>query len=899
MPGTSTSAPRAGACRSARALASTSRAALIAALASPLALGWAASAWAADAPAAAATPASDAAKSDKVPEVVVTATYRATNVQKTPISITAVTGEQLEQRSITNIVDAAQAAPNVTMRLASTGGGMSNEAYIRGIGQGDFLFAYSPKISFYVDDVYFSTVYGSTFQLVDVDNVTIERGPQGTLNGRNSVGGAIKIYSKKPTGSGGGYLEATGGTDARFGIRGAIDEPIVQDKLMLRLSGVFDRQDGWVDVLNFSCVHPEFNTRLPTVGTNTKQGCKEGTLGGHDYWATRAQLRWVVNDKIEDNLEGDYTDERDDSAPDVLLAAPQYDTLQRQPGPVAPGQGGSASTPNGLGIWMGNIGGPDYNIPLNNANCLTGITQFSGVAAGINFAPRNYCLPTAAFMAALYPGNLHTSYASFGNPGLSGSNPAGENLPPGIPNYLDKNSNFQDPNVNNLKSWGVANTLEINLSDELHIRSITAGRGYSGVFGSSQAALAVPVQEAFQGVSHHQFSQELTLLGSLFNKRLDYVLGGFYLNTGERNTGRVDFEGFGISGGPDVQDFLIDDPATLRNRSAFIHGTFHITDALSIEGGVRYTHETKTYSFTRHYFFYQGAAGGDPTTQNSTLAGTSFTYERWNPRAVINYQVLPNVMLYASYATGFTAGGINGRPFDTHLDIFPYQPEDVKAYEAGFKSELFDRRLRLNGDLYFSDYTNIQVGMSCFLQFSNPACLHPLTIFFTGNGGHAHIKGFELEAEAHPVPGWMINASAGYTDFKYVTIDPQAAGSITLNSPDGGVPKFTFNIGTQYDIHMGDHGTLTPRFDLTYNSTIHFNVFNTVTEFGKQPAYALVNARITWRDPMNRWSVSGAVTNLTDETYFTGKFDSRTGFGYATGTVAEPREFTITVRRNF
>lgn len=835
-----------------------------------------------------------------VSEVVVTAEHRSTNLQKTPISMTAVTGDQLEQRSITNVIDVAKAAPNVQMRMASTGGGMSNAAYIRGIGQGDFLFAYSPKISFYVDDVYYSTVYGSTFNLMDIDRVEIERGPQGTLNGRNSVGGAIKIYSKKPTGSGTGFVEATGGTDARFGIRGAIDEALVQDKVFLRLSGVMDRQDGWVDVMNFSCVHPEFGTRLPGNANSTKNSCKEGTLGGHDYWATRAQLRFKISDGIEDNFSADYTDERDDSAPDVLIAPPQYDTLARQPGPIAPGQGGSASTPNGLGIWMGNIGGPDYNIPLDPRNCLTGITQFSGVAAGINFAPRTYCLPTAAFQAALYPGDLHTSYASFGNPGLSGSNPAAEHLPPGIPNYLDKHSNFADPNVNNLKQWGFANTLDIDLPYDLHFKSVTAGRGYSGVFGSSQAALAVPVQEAFQGVSHHQFSEEASLNGVFFDKRLEWVLGGFFLNTGERNTGRVSFEGFGISGGPDVQDFLINDPATLKNRSAFLHGVLHITDQLSLEGGVRYTHETKTYAFTREYFFYQGAAGGDPTTQNSINAGTSFTYTRWNPRAVLNYQFTPDILVYASYATGFTAGGINGRPFDTHLDIFPYLPEDVKAYEIGAKTEFFDHRLRLNGALYFTDYTNIQTGMSCFLQFANPDCHHPLTIFYTGNGGDAHIKGFELEAEAHPLPGLLINASAGLTEFNYTRIDPQAAGSITLQSPDASVPKWTWNVGAQYDLQAGALGVITPRIDVTHVSTLHYDVFNTVTPYGKQPGYTLANARITWRpEGGSGWSVSGAVTNLGNLTYFTQKFDSRTGFGYATGTVAEPREFTLTVRRNF
>ena len=175
--------------------AGVSSMALIAALASPLVLG-AGQARAADA---------DPGKTDKdnstVSEVVVTAEYRSQNVQNTPISITAVNAAMLEERGITNIVDVASAVPNLTMRMSGSGGGASNQAFIRGIGQGDFLFAYSPRIAFYVDDVYFSTVYGSTFDLLDVSSVEVDRGPQGVLSGRNAAGGAIKIYSKQPVAS--------------------------------------------------------------------------------------------------------------------------------------------------------------------------------------------------------------------------------------------------------------------------------------------------------------------------------------------------------------------------------------------------------------------------------------------------------------------------------------------------------------------------------------------------------------------------------------------------------------------------------------------------------------------------------------------------------------------------
>ena len=864
-----------------RLVRSASSLALIAVVGAPLAFG-AGQAHAADA---------DQKKdkdSNTVSEVVVTAEFRSQNVQNTPISITAVNSQMLEERGITNIVDVASAVPNLSMRLGGSGSGASNETFIRGIGQSDFLFAYSPRIAFYVDDVYFSTVYGSTFDLLDVDNVEVDRGPQGVLSGRNAAGGAVKIFSKQPNNDDGGYIDVTGGSLNRFDMKAVLNAPIVQDKLLFRLSALHEQRDGWVKLENFACLYPQFAGLLPNKGTNTSDGCQEGTLGAVNDWAVRAQLKWIINEHMTDNLAVDYTNSHDTASPDTLTAPLQFDTLDRAASTslIPVGFPNNVPLPNGLATWFGNIGGPDYHLPLSTS-CIVGQNAF-GFAPPAT-APRTYCPPSAAMAAALYPGNPYVSYASFGNPGLSGQNPAAENLPPGIPNYLDKNSNFEDPNVNNLKQWGLSNTLDVDLGDVAHVKSITAWRGYSGVFGSSQAAIGVPIQEAYQGVSHHQFSEELTFTGKLFENRFDWTAGGFFLDTGERNTGRVDFEGFAFFGGPDVQDFLIDDPATLKNRSGFVDGKFNITDQLSIEGGVRYSSETKTYAFTRHYIFYQGLA--DPTVLNVTFKGTSDTESKWTPRAIVQYQATPDVLAYASYSTGFTAGGINGRPFNTSTDIFPYGPEDVTAYEAGLKTELFDHHVRLNGDVFDTNYTNIQVT-----ELGSAANGHPETVFFTANGGDANIKGFELEGEAR-FSGLLINASLGYTHFKYTSIAPGV--SLSLDSPQTLVPDWTASAGAQYEFHIGDHGTLTPRVDVNYQSTVYFSPTEPTDPLANQPGYAMVNARLTWRPMDTRWSVSGAVTNLTDKLYYTQKVDGRTGFGTAYGTVGQPREFSVTVHRSF
>src|SRR5690606_35043292 len=155
----------------------------------------------------------------------------------------------------------------------------------------------------------------------------------------------------------------------------------------------------------------------------------------------------------------------------------------------------------------------------------------------------------------------------------------------------------------------------------------------------------------------------------------------------------------------------------------------------------------KTYSFYRNYYFFIFGPGGPRLSQP-----TSGPTHRWNPRAAINYQITPDILLYASYSTGFTAGGLNGRPLHP-TGAFPFGPEDIKAYEAGFKSEWLDHRLRLNADVFFTKYNNIQTTL---LGGPTCNCAHPDQIFYVDNGGTAHIKGFEAELEARPVPDWMI-----------------------------------------------------------------------------------------------------------------------------------------------
>ena len=862
-------------------VSTTSKLALFVALATPFSL-------AAQTGASAAESNQQTAQADTggLPEITVTAEFRETNLQKTPISITAVTGDVLRQRSITNIVQLAEAAPNVIMREGTAGFGKSNQAFIRGLGQGDFLYTYSPRVSFYDDEIYLATVQGSVFELLDIGRIEVLRGPQGTLFGRNAVGGAFRIFSNEPKGDGSGNIQATYGNYNHYDVRGTIDVPVVQDKLFLRMSAGYVRKDGYVTRMNWACLNPTIAGKLGQgIGTDggNRTGCKVGTLGGTDVASFKAAAKWLIADGIENTIRLEYSDDNSEAPPVTNTAPHNFTAINPTTGAVRPD---FANVPNGLALWLDGIGTAYYGL-----------------------------VDTPALRASIYPNNPYVSYAIYGNPGYWDSSPNSIGVTPRVPRPGDPGSEMYDPAISTLKTLQISNIFEAQVTDMVHLKSITGYRQYRGGFGSSQQASPWPVQEVYNTVRHHQFSEEVQLSGSLFDSKLDWTVGGFYLKTKDFNGGRVTFEGFGITipipsttgdfgvapfSIPFQQDFQIGDPATLSNKSGFAHLEWHITDRLNLTGGIRYSTEHKSYTFFRYYFW--------PIQPGANNVRADASESKWTPKISLDYQVTDDALVYASFGTGFTAGGINGRPFNLATDLFSFKTENVYSYEVGFKTEWLDRKLRVNGAIYYTQFKNMQLTLGgCPTA---PVGCRTSSPFYVDNGGNSRLQGFELEAIFQPTEHWMINAGIGMNDFKFKTLSPLVNGpntflggvpspfGLNLNSPLNGQPKWTGTASTQYDLETGDFGTFTPRVDVVYRSTIYFDTIKT-NPYTQQKSMALVNARLTWKPKEPDWSVSFGVTNLFDKLYYTNKADQRNSFGAALGTVAAPREWTITVRRDF
>jgi iron complex outermembrane receptor protein len=438
------------------------------------------------------------------------------------------------------------------------------------------------------------------------------------------------------------------------------------------------------------------------------------------------------------------------------------------------------------------------------------------------------------------------------------------------------------------EGWGVSGQIDWDLSENLQIQSITAYRDYRNQFSNDDDLSPLPIGNGSGDLTFWSVSQELRLNGSLLNDALEYTLGGFYQDQ------RSLYGTFQDLRYPAIPlQFFGNDPVNADTKAAFLHLSFNLTDALTAIGGVRYTEEHKDYTFVRR---------NRDGTLNPFLGATDgitgeYDGDRIDYRAALQYQVTDTVMTYAQISTGFKGGGISPRPFNPE-QVVPFGPETLTAYEVGVKSDLFDRLARLNLAAFYSEYKGIQLTLLSCPQFGGPGpCAVPQ------NAGDARVQGFEAELSLRPADGLSIDAAVSLTDFEYQSINPLAGGITNPTGPQlDDVPPYTpewkWSIGAQYEVDLGTAGSLTPRFDLSYQSTVFSGSSNTPLE--EIPAYTLGNARLTWRNLNRDLEVSAELTNVFDEYYYLTAFDlTGAGAGLANKQPGRPREWALTAMKRF
>jgi len=701
-------------------------------------------------------------QSTGIADIVVTARRRNESIQDTPIAITALSGNALESRQATSLISMNTLAPALTINSSAAFSGSSQTVaiFMRGIGQTDFTLNTDPGVGIYVDGVYISRSVGALLDLVDVDRLEVLRGPQGTLFGRNSIGGAISITTKRPAAELGGKVSLTYGSDNLLIANASIDVPLSSD-VLTKFTVQSSTRDGYVRRLS--------------------DGLR---FGNKDNLSARFGLLWTPSPSTEILLNADYSRSREHGTPLVLTD-------------INP----NAAFPAAYNIVVA----PQLNPAL--AGIPGGCASPQGAAVG----------GTSCYNSQWILGDRFATASTY-------------------PSYSDADV------------WGASLTLTQKLSDSFTLKSISAYRDLDSRFARDSDGSPLPVAATEDIFKYHQFSQEVQLSADLLDSRLNAIVGGYYFNEKGVNPNIVDVGFVRFQSGGRVRN---------TSAAAFGQATYKITDQFSLTAGLRYTKEKKRFTpdefvisgYTVPFFppFLQFTPGQRLTT---SLPQTAKANEL-TPHLSLAYRPNQDMMFYVSYSRGFKSGGFTQRIFPALPQPPSFAPETVSVYETGFKLDLADRRLRLNGAAYYTDYSDLQVTV--------PVGVAPTT----QNAAKARIKGFELEATAIPVDGLTGTFSVGYVDAYYLSLDARVSPTLQLGNSFPGTSKWTLNGTLSYEAELGNGLTLTPLVGWSYRSSFSFDAENFVGQRG----YHLFDASITLANAEKGWTASLFGKNLTDKYY--------------------------------
>jgi iron complex outermembrane receptor protein len=786
-------------------------------------------------------------------------------VQDVPIAISAFTADALSERAVTSVAALSNIAPNVTLDAGTPFSGSSAvlSAYIRGIGANDFAFNIDPGVGIYLDGVYLARSVGANQELPDVERVEVLKGPQGTLFGRNTIGGAISIVTHDP----GKEFRFKGDvTTGRFGLiqtRGTVDLPL-SSALSSSISFATKNRKGYLKRIAFPGAENFASTPITNYKAAGYDNIGLGTEGGDGSWNVRGKLKYDNDGAFRVTLSGDYSDiDQSQIANRLITTTPAvfagtYNCAIAEPVPVGTNCGGGPPS----FAYLGGIGG--LTTIFNNPTVY-------GVNSDAN--PANNRLP---YDNRFVTNDIDTSYAN-GN------------------------------NYSKLKTYGGSMILDFDLAENIALKSITGYRELHWNVGMDIDGSPLNFLHTSFTMNQKQFSQELQLLGSAMDKSLNYVLGAYYFKESGDLHDYVTFaEGLLQVDGPN-------DLAT-KNYAFFGQVDWKLTEQFGITVGGRYTHENKSFEGFQSdangltykiLNFLAGIGAGPPACASINpisdacrvaagfpnagqplryyIAGTQTkVFNNFSPKIGVQYHPNDDVMVYGSWSKGYKTGGWTTRlsnPLPTAPD---FDEEKATTYELGLKSTLIDRRLQVNAALFQTDYKGIQLN---FQQGVSPTIQ---------NAGDAKIKGFEVEVTAAPTDALTINASVGYLDAKYTNV--LAPAQVAANPFQAGVfpggelpktPKWKFNISPRYELDLGDSGSIVVLADYTHSSSL-WN--DTERAFLLQRAATdLLNGSITYKAPAN-WDITLGMTNITDERYLvTGQAQIAGGQFY--GTYSRPREW--------
>ncbi len=785
-------------------------------------------------------------------EVIVTARKREESLQETPVAVTALSADTLRDAGVRNLADLNQIAPNIEVSSANGTAPLAN-IYIRGVGQRNTGPNIDSGVGIYIDEVYVGRPDGALLDIYDIQSVQVLRGPQGTLFGKNTTGGALVFTSNRPVeefeASLGGRLGNYDRQDANF----MVNTPIT-DALWTRLAGSTVNSDGYIK--------------------NVYDGDK---YMNEDRQNVVWQTRYVPVETLTLDLNLNWARTKQTMRPQKCVPVPGY-------------KGWQAELFNQLAI-----------VPS------TGRTL------------DDFCQDAAD------AGDDNTVISDLGG------------------NYAAKNK-------------GASFTANWELNENLSLKSITAWRYTNAEQDDELDHTGIPFLHRTQTVhpagkprETDQYSQEFQLTGDAVDNRLHYVAGVYLFNEQTKGETTVSFLG---PFDPALAGWLYLNTASSNLDSdndaaaTFAQLEWEWTEKWRSTLGLRYTQETRELTRRRFQIIPEtlDANGGTVEalfggsglydTEPGFVYNPNFEYalqdttdakssdDALTPMASVQYLVdgvegIDAGSIYLTYSEGFLSGGLSEAPSG---DLENFKPEEVTNWELGFKLDLLDSTLRVNGAFYYSDYKNRQLTSLVINPVSNSPA--PATI----NAAKSTIQGFELETQWYPTEKLqlMFNMTLNdgdieeFIDTQLTIADnsvPPAAGcsradltflqvdSCPNDRSDENLPRLpeqTYYLAAEYTLDTAI-GTVIPRIQYSYKSDVDYCFDSASCRSGLwlEGDQRDLSARITWLSSDEKWVGAIYGNNLTEEDYIVGGSPLVESEGVGGFANATPRTYGVELRYTF
>ena len=874
-----------------------------------------------------------AAESTDQNEIVVTAQGRAQQLADVPVAISAVNAESLKNSGANDIRQLNQLAPSLL--VSSTGSEANGSARIRGIGTVGDNPGLESSVPVFIDGVYRSRSGIGLNELGEIDRIEVQRGPQGTLGGRNSSAGLISIYSKKPSFKFGGTAEATYGNYDFLRLGGSITGPLSQN-LAARIDGVYVKRNGFY-----------------------KDTTNNTDVNNRNRYFVRGQLLYEPTDAFSIRLIADYThrDERCCAAIYVDRSVnPYIGDLNNPSTPLSPLQTNGNNIVNVLRDLGQPLAGfnPGYNrtIYVSPGRSFQGTTKDYGFSGEINYDLGGVKMTSITAYRNYKAGQgSDTDYSAVD---ILYRTPDDNNAYRQFKTFTQEvrfNGQALDGKLDWLIGGFYANE-DLTVKDNLKFGSqygrfatcrIVSGGGLAGLYSPTSPGCLAARPAAF-GAASPAIYAAFDRLDSLNNL-------GSTVDTYNQND---------------------------SNYALFTHNIVHLTSKLDFTFGVRWTHDRKNFDatfgnnntvcpaqqaalipFLSNVALAAVAGGliglscqGNSTSElNGVSVKDTRSENRWTGTAILSYRPTEGFMAYASYSRGYKAGGFNLDRSALKGPTFPFSatpggaqaltgalkfdPELVNSSEIGFKWQL--NKFNLNMTVFRSDFSNFQLNTfngTVFLVQNINGCKDSLNgadrdlsnttgVCPTGRvGWGVRAEGFEVEAGFNPARNFHVTAGLTYTDTHYRdNLVGNAAGDalaaalrVLPGKRVSNAPEWVITNSVAWTPSLGSNGWT----GLVYVDSRMSSDYNTGSDLFPQKAqdgFALVNARIGVRGPGDVWAIEFWGQNVFNQDYAQVAFNTPFQAGttsapfvdpqYPGGRqlfsqfLAEPRTYGVTLRTKF